>query len=410
MRDQHDDQQHDDQMQRVSETTGATETSEPGTTDDDTTIRIRRLPPPSPPSPPSPAPSALLPSAPPPVAPTPLRSPPPLWLPVAQQAELPALGGRRGTGARRGKRVRRAVVGMLTLIAVLSAMFLALPDMGRGLMGAGRFAGSLARQETPTPQPTPTATLVPLPDFSMPALCGTPSAAGQADCVQCPFTYDHTQYSRADVQAALNAAADQYQLPRALVYAIAWGESNWHSGFMTCNYDLGVMQLKQGYLATFDNFHEPAAWCPGVQRTLYNPIQSMQENVMLGAKWLAWLRCYYGWMASSGGSRAAPDADTLAWYYQQAGKSLPDTSAAASLCASTAQDPTKPWFKDLGAEATDLWSCPFSAKAGDRTFLDVVIAGYNGGPQALSGAIPNDGYVWYIEGIMTQFAKGQLPA
>jgi len=302
-----------------------------------------------------------------------------------------------------------AVFAVLMVIAVLSGTLLAFTDIGRGLAGDRHIAVPVAQQETSTPLPSPTATLVPLPDFSLPSFCGTSQGAEQAGCVQCPYTYDHTQYSKAQVQAALDAAAEQYKLPRALVYAIAWGESNWHSGFMTCNYDLGVMQLKQGYLATFDNFHEPAAWCPGIERTLYDPIRSMQENVLLGAKWLAWLRCYYGWMASSGGSRAAPDTDTLAWYYQQAGKLLPDTSAAASLCAATAQDPRKPWFKDLGAEATDLWSCPFSAQTGDRTFLDVVIAGYNGGPQALNGSIPNDGYVSYIEGIMTQFAQGQLP-
>jgi len=298
---------------------------------------------------------------------------------------------------------------MLAVIAVLSGMLLALRDIGRGPVGAGHPASRVAQQATSTPLPTSTATLVPLPDFSLPALCGTPSGAAQAGCVQCPYTYDHTQYSRAQIQAALDSAADQYKLPRALVYAIAWGESNWHSGFITCTYDLGVMQLKLGYLATFDGFQEPDTWCPGIERTVYDPIRSMQENVLLGAKVLAWLRCYYGWMASSGGSRAAPDADTLAWYYQQAGKALPDTSAAASLCASTAKDPSKPWFKDLGAEATDLWSCPFSAQAGDHTFLDIVIASYNGGPQALNGSIPNQGYVSYIEGIMTQFAQGQLP-
>jgi hypothetical protein len=299
---------------------------------------------------------------------------------------------------------------MLALVAIASGALLAMSDIGRGLAGTGRGIVPVAQQATLTPVPTPTATLVPLPDFSLPALCGTAAAAGQSECAQCPYTYDQTQYSRAQVQAALNDAADQYKLPRALLYAIAWGESNWHSGFITCNYDLGVMQLKQGYLATFDGFNPPTAWCPGVERTLYDPIHSMQDNILLGAKWLAWLRCYYGWMAAGGGSRTTPDSDTLAWYYHQADKQLPDTSAAGGLCAATAQDPMKPWFKDLGEEAADLWSCPFSAKAGDRTFLDVVVAGYNGGPQALNGSIPNDGYVSYIEGIMTQFAQGQLPA
>ena len=314
---------------------------------------------------------------------------------------------------KRKNRRRAAIVGMgvLVLLAATTGTLLAFGEIGNGSLGLVGRAGSVVERATATPLPTPTATLVPLPDFSLPSFCNVPSGtAASPDCVQCPYTYDGTQYSRAQIEAALNAAADQYNLPRALVYAVAWGESNWHSGFITCNYDLGVMQLKQGYLASFDNLNEPPGWCPGVQRTLYDPIRSMQQNVLLGAKWLAWLRCYYGWMASGGGSQATPDRDTLAWYYKQAATPLPDTAVAGSLCASTAQDSSKPWIKDLGAEATDLWSCPFSAKAGDRTFLDIVLAAYNGGPQAMDGSIPNDYYVSYIEGIMTQFAQGQLPA
>jgi hypothetical protein len=323
------------------------------------------------------------------------------------QPPLPLGVSQRRMRMLRGTRTRVVALAALAAVVVIGVPLLAQGVLARG--GTSHF-GAVALRPTWTPQPTPTATLVPLPDFSLPSFCNVPAGTTpQSDCVQCPYTFDQTTYSQAQVQGALDAAADQYQLPHALVYAVAWGESNWHSGFITCNYDLGVMQLKQGYLATFDNFNEPAAWCPGVVRTVYDPIRSMQQNVLLGAKLLAWLRCYYGWMASSGGSRAAPDRDTLAWYYRQAGTPLPDTAAAQSLCAAAAQDPTKPWFKDLGAQATDLWSCPFSAKTGDRTFLDIVLAAYNGGPQALDGSIPNDGYVSYIEGIMTQFAQGQLP-
>lgn len=345
-------------------------------------------------------------------------STPPRWPPLEPPVSAPTgqstPGGAWWQVALRDRRTRAVVLGALAAWVVLSGTLVALAEsgMGRGSAGLIGLAGPAAPRATRTPlPPTATATLVPLPDFSLPTLCNPSGGAPQpADCVPCPYTYDQTSYTRAQVQAALDAAADQYQLPRALVYAVAWGESNWKSGWITCNYDLGVMQLKQGYLATFDNFHEPAAWCPGIARTLYDPIRSMPQNVLLGAKWLAWLRCYYGWMAAGGGSRAAPDRDTLAWYYQQAGTPLPDTAAPQSLCKSTAQDPSKPWFKDLGAEATDLWSCPFSATAGDRTFLDIVLAGYNGGPQVMNGSIPNDGYVSYIEGIMTQFARGQLPA
>ncbi len=334
--------------------------------------------------------------------------PPPYW-PTQQTVTV----GQHRQSAFLPKQTRTIVSAVLAIILIfvaIGSLLLTRGGVGPGSASPLGHVNPIVKQATWTPLPTATPTLVPLPDFSLPQLC---NAAGEAapppDCVQCPYTFDHTTYSRLEIQDALDAAADQYQLPRPLVYAIAWGESNWHSGFITCNYDLGVMQLKLGYLETFDNFNEPTAWCPGVTRTLYDPIRSMQQNVLMGAKLLAWLRCYYGWMASSGGEPTAPDRDTLAWYYQQAGTPLPDTASPQSLCASTAQDPTKPWFKDLGTQATDLWSCPFSAKAGDRTFLDVVIAAYNGGPQALDGSIPNDGYVSYIEGIMTQFAQGQLP-
>jgi hypothetical protein len=339
---------------------------------------------------------------------------PPSWPPLVLRTSLPiepvATSGAWRKTPFRVKRMRAIVLGVLAVCALMSGTLLALGAAGHGAAGLIGSVGPVAARATATSLPTPTATLVPLPDFSLPSFCNAANGASPPpDCVHCPYTYGNTSYTHAQVQEALDAAAEQYALPRALLYAVAWGESNWNSGTITCNYDLGVMQLKQGYLATFDNFNEPAGWCPGVQRTLYDPVRSMQENVLLGAKWLAWLRCYYGWMASSGGSQAAPDHDTLAWYYRQAGTPLPDTSAPGSLCLSTAQDSSKPWFKDLGADATNLWSCPFSAKAGDRTFLDVVLAGYNGGPQALDGSIPNDGYVSYIEGIMTQFAQGQLP-
>jgi hypothetical protein len=341
------------------------------------------------------------------------RSGPPTWPPTRWQTQQIVAIGQRRQSALRDQRTRAAmlsVLGVLAVIIVIGTPLLALGGRGLGSVGLLSHTGPVVGRPTWTPLPTATPTLVPLPDFSLPPFCdATNGTTPSLECVQCPYTFDQTTYSRTQIQDALDAAADQYQLPRALVYAIAWGESNWHNGFITCNYDLGVMQLKLGYLATFDNFNEPAAWCPGVTRTLYDPIRSMQQNVLLGTKLLAWLRCYYGWMASSGGSRTAPDRDTLAWYYQQAGMPLPDTASGQSLCAATAQDPTKPWFKALGAQATDLWSCPFSAKAGDRTFLDLVIAAYNGGPQALDGSIPNDGYVSYIEGIMTQFAQGQLP-
>jgi hypothetical protein len=342
---------------------------------------------------------------------------PPTWpslgAPARWSTQQTVAVGQWRQSALREKRTRAAVptvLAVIVVIAVVGGPLLALGGRGLGSVGPLSHAGPVVQRPTWTPLPTATPTLVPLPDFSMPPFCSVPDGTTPPlDCVQCPYTFDQTTYSRTQIREALDDAADQYQLPRALVYAIAWGESNWHSGFITCNYDLGVMQLKLGYLATFDIFDEPAAWCPGVTRTLYDPIRSMRENVLLGAKLLAWLRCYYGWMASSGGSRTAPDRDTLAWYYQQAGTPLPDTASAQSLCQAAAQYPTKPWFKDLGAQATDLWSCPFSAKAGDRTFLDLVIAAYNGGPQALDGSIPNDGYVSYIEGIMTQFAQGQLP-
>src|SRR5260370_39028163 len=108
---------------------------------------------------------------------------------MASPAQPPAIGGRRATGGRRGKRMPCAVFAVLMVIAVLSGTLLAFTDIGRGLAGDRHLAVPVAQQETSTPLPPPTPTLVPPPDFSLPSFCGTSQGAEQAVGVPWPCTH-----------------------------------------------------------------------------------------------------------------------------------------------------------------------------------------------------------------------------
>src|SRR5262249_5879199 len=123
------------------------------------------------------------------------------------------------------KQTRVILSGVLAVILIfvaIGSLLLMHGGLVPGSVGPLGHANPVAKQATWTPLPTATPTLVPLPDFSLPQFC---NAAGEdappPDCVQCPYTFDHTTYSRLQIQEALDAAADQYQLPRPLVYAIA---------------------------------------------------------------------------------------------------------------------------------------------------------------------------------------------
>jgi len=273
----------------------------------------------------------------------------------------------------------------------------------------------------------PTATaLSPLPNFAViPPFCnadlqgnplggGTPTPTG---CVNCPYVYDTTPYSVAQVKAALQEAASLYHLSPLVVEAIAWEESWWiHPGLITCQYDAGVMGLKQGYWQWIDQLSDRNC---GLSYTTYDPT-TLQGNADMGAKFISFLYCYYGWRGGPGGSRANPTANTSEWYYQQLGLNWPDLTLANgqpnanSICAAPRSDQAVHTDKDFGGTytwgqiyaalpSTAPWSCPYSATPGDHTLYELVVAAYNAG----TGTIDSQGIVnpWYVDDISTHLVK-----
>ena len=306
----------------------------------------------------------------------------------------------------------------------------------------GTRAYTLPRIPTPTPVPAaPTATpLPPLPNFAViPPFCnvdldgnplstGTPTPTG---CVDCPYTYDSTQYPYAEVEAALQQAAALYHLPPLLVEALAWEESGWqYTGVITCQYDTGVMQLKQGYWQWIDEFSDASC---GLSYNTYDPL-TLVGNADMGAKLIAFLYCYYGWLGDGGGTHAQPSQNTSDWYYQQAGLAWPDTLLGDgqpnpnSLCAAPLADSTlQSGSANAGAgpyvagtytwqqvfaqmPPGTPWSCPFSAIKSDHTLYELVVAAYNAG----TGTIDSSGITnpWYVDAVsihLVDLSQGQTP-
>ncbi|MGO8950312.1 MAG: hypothetical protein ACLQUY_22165 [Ktedonobacterales bacterium] len=327
------------------------------------------------------------------------------------------------------KRRRRPLLLSLTVVVLASLLLgagtlLAQQHIGKptgGSSGPAHTTGQFTLPVIPTATPLP-----PLPNFAViPPFCnadlqGNPLGAGTptpTGCVTCPYVYDTTQYSIAQVEAALQAAAALYRLPPLLVEAIAWEESWWiHPGLITCDYDAGVMGLKQGYWQWMDELSDSNC---GLSYTTYDPT-TLQGNADMGAKFISFLYCYYGWGGGPGGSKAEPTKDTSEWYYQQRGLNWPDLTLADgqpnpnSICAAPRSDQTVHTDKDFGGTYTWAqiyaalpsdapWSCPFSATSGDHTLYELVVAAYNAG----TGTIDGQGIVnqWYIDDISTHLVN-----
>lgn len=277
------------------------------------------------------------------------------------------------------------IVSVLAVVLVLAAAFLTpLIDAPPSL--AGPITAGSTSTATATAVPTATATPVPLPPDRIPYLCDPAPTPATQPCTPCPYDYRPQPAPLDAVKQALDSAADTYQLPRPLVYAIAAAESSWrHDNQVSCNFDIGIMQLKKGYWRSVDLITAPAC---GLDITLHDPYE-LNGGALLGAKQLKWLYCYFAFMNSFGTSDN-PAANTSAWYYAQAGKSFPDPQ----LCGAHANDPL---YQELGAAASAGWSCPFDARPGSPTILDLVIAAYNSGVGAIAqaGGITNQ---WYVDG------------
>jgi soluble lytic murein transglycosylase-like protein len=278
---------------------------------------------------------------------------------------------------------------------------------------------------TPTATPCPTLTPTPAPTAS-PTAAATetatpvPSAAAsnvnqaslQTPCQPCPY-YSGNNPPQPAIQAALFAAADAYHLPRNLLQAVAWQESRWHEDVLSCDGGIGLMQI-QNY--NVDWLNQVAVPECGLAATSDDP-NTLQGNADLGAKYLVYLECFYSyWGGYAGYSPQRPAPYTIDWYYQQAGLQYPDstnadgTPNAASLCAAVFQDAGHPEYPDLPSTTAQPWSCPYSARAGDTTLLDITLSAYNEGPGYTdSCGICNPWYVAAVESFVPQFFAGTLP-
>ncbi|MGC4875274.1 transglycosylase SLT domain-containing protein [Micromonospora sp. DT43] len=170
----------------------------------------------------------------------------------------------------------------------------------------------------------------------------------------CKPSYKGTQASRADVKAALSAAAGrtywpssapELKIPLDLVKATAWQESGWQSNIYACDGGVGLMQVMP----------DTATWMNQRFEQSY-AIADYQDNAYLGANYLAWLTKYIGDM-----------------YFEA------DYRLDADLCTA------------------ELDSC----------LLNAVISAYNYGHGAVARegkplAIPNPSYVRNVRALMTE--------
>ena len=95
--------------------------------------------------------------------------------------------------------------------------------------------------------------------------------ATQGRPVQDPLEWSTPQ----EVHTLLIQAADRHSLPRSLVLAIAWQESNWTQHVIAWDGGIGTMQLMP-YTARYLN---------SVMGTHYNPYQ-LYDNIELGTSYL----------------------------------------------------------------------------------------------------------------------------
>ena len=253
------------------------------------------------------------------------------------------------------------------------------------------------------PITTPTATTASPTSTSLTPIAPTATPA----CKPCPFDYSTQPFTTNDIKTALDNAADTYHLPRRLLYATANIESLWHPYVVPCTYDIGLMQIKDAYWRWIDLIDVPQC---GLTPQPYDPF-TITGNALLGAKLLSWITCYFSYLGDTNGTASAPAPGTVAWYYTHAHLAFPDTTNAtgqpnaASLCAASYHDPTHAALAALTATA-DRWSCPYTAKAGDNTLLDVVISTYNQGVGTTSAkGITNSDYVTIVERYILHFAQ-----
>ena len=228
-------------------------------------------------------------------------------------------------------------------------------------------------------------------------------------CVPCPYTAGANP-SQAQIAGALASAASAYGLPVNLLKAVAWQESKWHEDVFSCDGGIGLMQIQYYVYSWLNGVSVPDC---NIGATSDDPY-TLQGNANLGAKYLKYLSCYYsywgGYNYDANGvphSLTNPSKYTADWYYKNAGLPYPDSSSPNSLCAAVFN--ANNYYPGLPSSTSDVWSCPYSATAGDNTVLDMTVSAYNAGPGVTDQGINNQWYVNGVEGYIPQFASGALP-
>lgn len=276
---------------------------------------------------------------------------------------------------------------------------------------------------TPTPVPTSTSAATPTSTAAAPTATATAIPAGttapaaaahRAACTPCPV-YLGNNPSQSTLRAALDAAADTYHLPHHLVEAVAWQESRWHEDVTSCDGGIGLMQIQYYNVDWLNQVSVPECGLTATSNNAY----TAQGNANLGAKYLAYLACFYSyWGGRAGASLASPAAYTVDWYYlnHQPPLRYPDTTNANgsanpnSLCAAVYNSPSAPQYPDMPSTTAQPWPCPYSATAGDTTLLDITLSAYNEGPGYTDTCgICNPWYVSGVEGFIPEFYTGALP-
>jgi soluble lytic murein transglycosylase-like protein len=130
----------------------------------------------------------------------------------------------------------------------------------------------------PSRNPAKAPTEVPPPRRSPKPNC-SPSYAGQ-------------NADKGEVGRALDAVAEKhfwynsiptFTVPKNLLYAVAWQESGWQSAIMACDGGIGTMQVMPGTAKMMNDRFD----------TTYD-VYKLDDNVMLGGAYLAWLVKYLG--------------------------------------------------------------------------------------------------------------------
>lgn len=240
-----------------------------------------------------------------------------------------------------------------------------------------------------------------------------------AACNSCPY-YSGNNPSTSAIASALATAANKYNLPVNLVKAVAWQESKWHEDAYSCDGGIGLMQVQYYVYDWLNQQDHPACYSAYNIHASSDDPYTLQGNADLGAKYLAYLACYYSFWGGydydingNPHSLTNPTKYTAAWYYQQAALPYPDGSNPSGLCATDfTSNPYNFKYGGLPAsQANEVWSCPYNATATDNTLLDLIVSAYNEGPGNVDKYGINN--TWYIAGVYSFvpiFASGSMPA